>query len=206
MKKILGLLLVFTLLLTSCTNNNEKSLPATDSKETEATENIEPIKKSTFEIKDNDVLIGETGLKFTIPENYKQYTNEEILETLELGNEALGSEMTEEEKTLFLDSTLFFENNENFSSIQLMLDNTVGKITLEEFIEILEDPTAEDVSVENIEIEGIPAKLTKYKLAFDDEELFYTEIALVKGDDAFIATFTTDNENSMDNLIDNFSK
>lgn len=101
MKKILGLLLVFTLLLTSCTNNNEKSLPATDSKETEATENIEPIKKSTFEIKDNDVLIGETGLKFTIPENYKQYTNEEILETLELGNEALGSEMTEEEKHFF---------------------------------------------------------------------------------------------------------
>ncbi|QQK08679.1 hypothetical protein [Miniphocaeibacter halophilus] len=206
MKKILGLLLVFTVLLTSCAKNNEETLPPTDTKETKTTENIEPVEKSVLEINGNDVLIGESGLKFTIPENYVQYSDEEVLETLEYGNEALSSEMTEEEKTLYLDSTLVFENSENYNSIQLMLDSTVGEITLEEFTEILSNPLAEETTVEKIEIEGIPANLTKYKLNLEEEELFYTEIALVKGNDAFIAIFTTDNEGSMDNLIDNFSK
>lgn len=222
MKKKLSILLILILFTTSCNrydnkSNKDNSKPTNPTEETAVTENkknkedkniMENTSVLTYNETEHNVTIGDLNIKFNIPENYRILTDEEILSSLKSGKNKFGEGTTETNKELYLKMTSMFIDDNTKDSIQLVLDNSDKDITLDKLtdviIESFSNVTAEQLSVANVNIQDIPGKTINYKVDLDNITLYYSYILLVKDKNAFIVTFTSENEINIDNYLNNF--
>ena len=215
MKKIIILILITISIFTGCNqsknnvDNTDMAMPTEDIKE-EETIPEDKLNTGVLIDEDNIVTIGDLGLKFSVPLQFTKISREEVLKALEEGNEKSNTEMTDEEKEIFLNSTFTFVDSKNGDNLKLTLDNSSDNISLDNLSNILitssDNMSIAELESKDIIIENIPARIIRFKDLDNNSSLYHSYIILTDKNSAFIVSFLTQDKIDMSNVETYFSK